>query len=171
MCLYHGTTYGAWKKIYTDGVIKTANASISPYANQGSRATEYGYVYLVDNIIDAVEYASWAASAIEENHHQAHRLLVVIKVDVPKCNLEIDPIDTRSKPMTYGKGSYLRIKRNITMEEIVAIAGFQYENFQASCDDIDAWIKKEELLQKIKWKKPALILTSWNGTANYFNNR
>lgn len=168
MILYHGTTYDIWKNICSKKVLQVASKANSPYANQGSKETEYGYVYLVGNEIEAVEYAPWAASARTSGHHCAPRLLVVIKVDVPSCELCEDPVDSKRRPMTYGKGPYMRIKRDIKWNEIVSIAAFQYESFEASCTEIDAWIGDKNLLNGLKWVKPTSAPVNWNGTAKYF---
>ena len=63
MILYHGTIFESWKEIYNSKKIKVATKETTPYINEKRYATEYGYVYLTDNVIDAIEYAAGALLA------------------------------------------------------------------------------------------------------------
>ena len=168
MTLYHGTTLDAWKSIFRDGLLKVASEDNSPYYNQGSKATEYGYVYLVGNAIEAVEYASVAWSAKIIGGHLSGRLLVVLEIELPDDALELDPIDSRSKPMQYAKGPYLRINRNVQLDEIVRIAAFQYDNDNDVCQEVTRWIADPNKFTEVKWLAPELHISQWNGTGSYY---
>lgn len=165
MIVYHGTTYNIWKKVINSGYIAKATKDNSPYSKCGSLATDYGYVYLVENPIEAIEYASWAWSAVNEGGHLSRRFLIVIKVDVPEEELETDSVDDLRRPMTYQKGPYFRIRRNIMFSEIIGIAPFQYSNFESSCQDIDRMIDNS-VSSLVNWCEPTATPTDWNGASH-----
>ena len=113
MILYHGTTFESWKEIYNSGKLKVATKENTPYFNEKRYATEYGYVYLTDNVIDAIEYAAGALFARVGGRWCDY--LVVIKVNVNENELLEDETDNANgrMPLTNKNGkSYKNEEKN-----------------------------------------------------------
>ena len=156
MVLYHGTTFESWKEIYNSRKLKVATKENTPYFNEKRYATEYGYVYLTDNVIDAIEYAAGALRArkcaIERD------CLVVIKVNVNENELIEDETDNANGRMilTNKNGKSYKVKRDISLDEIEEMMEF-IGSYDTVCHEwIDVLIKKPELESKITWVKPTL---------------
>ena len=156
MILYHGTTFECWKEIYNSGKLKVATKENTPYFNEKGYATEYGYVYLTDNVIDAIEYAAGALGArkcgIERD------FLVVVKVNVNENELTEDETDNANgrMPLTNKNGKSYKIKRDISLDEIEEMMEF-IGSYDTVCQEwVDVLLEKPELENKIIWVKPTL---------------
>ena len=151
MILYHGTTFESWKEIYNSGKLKVATKENTPYFNEKRYATEYGYVYLTDNVIDAIEYAASALQAWKGGCERDY--LVVIKVNVNEDELIEDETDNANgrMPLTNKNGkSYKNEEKNknsfIICESYVS----------ACCKWVDVLLEKPESENEIKWIEPTL---------------
>lgn len=162
MLCYHGTTYHDFKRILSDGFIHLASKANSPYINSGSLQTEYGYVYLVGNVIDALEYATMAASQKSKGGHLSERSLIVICLDLTEHELEEDGVDGLCPPTTYKNGPFYRIKRPIKIREIEKISAYKFISFQESCDVIDRWVNDPSKVDQVKWCRANSDPIDWN---------
>lgn len=162
MILYHGTTFESWEKIYNSGKLKVATKENTPYFNEKRYATKYGYVYLTDNVIDAIEYAAGALFARVDGRWCDY--LVVIKVNVNENELLEDETDNANgrMPLTNKNGKSYKIKRDISLDEIEKIMIFYESYVSACCKWVDVLLEKPELESKIKWIEPTLDLDEKN---------
>lgn len=156
MVLYHGTTFESWKGIYNSGKLKVATKENTPYFNEKRYTTEYGYVYLTDNVIDAIEYAAGALGARKRRNERD--FLVVIKVNVRENELTEDETDNANgrMPLTNKNGKSYKIKRDISLDEIEEMMEF-IGSYDTVCQEwVDVLMKKPEFENKIIWVKPTL---------------
>lgn len=156
MILYHGTTFESWKEIYNSGKLKVATKENTPYFNEKRYATEYGYVYLTDNVIDAIEYAASALQAWKGGCERDY--LVVIKVNVNEDELIEDETDNANgrMPLTNKNGKSYKIKRDISLDEIEKIMIICESYVSACCKWVDVLLEKPESENEIKWIEPTL---------------
>ena len=156
MILYHGTIFESWEKIYNSGKLKVATKENTPYFNEKRYATKYGYVYLTDNVIDAIEYAAGALGARKSRNERD--FLVVVKVNVSENELTEDETDNANgrMPLTNKNGKSYKTKRDISLDEIEKIMIFYESYVSACCKWVDVLLEKPELENEIKWIEPTL---------------
>lgn len=156
MILYHGTNFESWEKIYNSGKLKVATKENTPYFNEKRYATEYGYVYLTDNVIDAIEYAASALQAWKGGCERDY--LVVIKVNVNEDELIEDETDNANgrMPLTNKNGKSYKIGRDVSLDEIEEMMEF-IGSYETVCREwVDVLLEKPESESKITWVKPTL---------------
>ena len=103
MILYHGTSYDNFRSIVSQEKLSITTDENSHYPKDGHAKTKRGYVYLTDSPIDALEFGTkcWL-----NTNGAGIQLLVIIKVDVPDNEIEIDPDEERWKSASNEGGKY-----------------------------------------------------------------
>lgn len=158
MVLYHGTTLERWHQINNEGQINLASADNSPYANEvEERRTEYGYVYLVGNVEEAIDFASKHCQTVDPGNRA---LMAILEVKVDEALLGIDPDETgrnttiraeRSKFTHKQIGPYYRVDHPVNLERslhrvaLVDSAGFIDVSYVLQSDNID------DTIQRLRW--------------------
>ncbi len=135
MILYHGTTYNRFMKIVVDKKIDVCSDENSHFPNSGYCKTTRGYVYLTDNPLSALEFASkcWT----NDNKDSGIRLLSVIKVDLQDEVVEDDIDEIRHNSSTIKSTKCYRVKASIPITSFVETAFFQFESFNSCCNYIE----------------------------------
>ena len=159
MILYHGTSYDNFRSIVSQEKLSITTDENSHYPKDGHAKTKRGYVYLTDSPIDALEFGTkcWL-----NTNGAGIQLLVIIKVDVPDNEIEIDPDEERWKSASNEGGKYYRLNRSIDYnKEICEAAFFQFTSYQACCDYIDDNMRESIIWScndNKKWQGDAKIM-------------
>lgn len=154
MILYHGTTYNRFREIVADKQIDVSSDANSHYPDSGYCKTTRGYVYLTDNPLSALEFASkcWT----NDNKDSGIRLLSVIKVDIPDKMIEDDIDEAKHNSSTIKSTKCYRVKADIPISSFIEIAFFQLKSFNSCCK----YIEKEDY-ESIIWSNDTDKI--WNG--------
>ncbi len=157
--LYHGTTYDTLNDIISCGVVKITDDYNSPYPNEGYSKTQRGFLYLTDDPLTALEFASNKWQVLNGN---GRRLLVVLKLSVYSTIIESDP-DEKRKTYTREKAECLRTADSIPVDGIKSAAFFEFSSFNSCCECIDAGNT-----DSIIWSTFDNI--KWNGDVSLMSN-
>lgn len=133
MKFYHGTTFSRYKSIRADQEIKVASTARSPYGAEGHTKTTPGFVYLTDNPLAALDFASRCYTADE--HCADSRMLVVFEVVLDSNVVQEDEDEKKWRSISENNAKCYRFPGNIDFNKkrITNIGFFGFKS-KESCD-------------------------------------
>ncbi|MFR1708872.1 MAG: hypothetical protein ACLSV2_08225 [Clostridium sp.] len=114
MILYHGTSEKRGIKIFDEMSLKT-NA-LRVYGEEHLLPTTGGYIYLTNNLVNAIYYGNKTACEDEDNY------LFVFEIEIDECKLEADMDQIIYSLIPFGKHTKIKDIDSPTVQESLAYA-------------------------------------------------
>ena len=117
------------------------------YSLDGGFKTEFGYVYLTDSPLVAIDFGN--RRFVNRSLSSQNIELAVICVELDECCLEIDIAETETPTSTVLGAKYFRIGRDVNKEKFVKYAIFNFVNYNDCCQYYD----NPDNMINIKWNE------------------
>lgn len=145
--LFHGTDRESFDSIIKAEAINVATEENTTYSLDGGFKTEFGYVYLTDSPLVAIDFGN--RRFVNRSLSSQNIELAVICVNLNESCLEIDIAETENPTSTVLGAKYFRVGKDVCKDKFVKYAIFNFENYNDCCQYYD----NPDNMINIKWNE------------------